>query len=256
MRNKRALSTAYSKQGIKGALSHVSGRLLGLPRYLRNASTIDFRYANLKPTKTIEDFIVELLPGYNKNLISRSVAIAKKIVEGLNTKKFPELKAPERWNSGKDLQYILAAIVLITKPEIVVETGTANGASASAIASALRKNKRGILLSFDITELDPVLISPDLRSWVELIKTDGSPDSLDKEISKYSITESSLFLHDADHSYLGQFSDYEIAKKLGFGLILSDDIDSSLAFADFARNKGVVYYDAPKFIGGIRRRSL
>lgn len=51
---------------------------------------------------------------------------------------------------------------------------------------------------------------------------------------------------------LANKSDYRLAKEIGFDYILSDDIDTSLAFCDFAGRAGHVFYDAPKFIGAMK----
>lgn len=256
MSKKKAISTSYANFGIKGALSHISGRLFGLPRYLKSASSIDFRHAKLAPTRTIEEFISKLVPSRSRLEITKAISKAKKIVDSLPAVKTSKLNAPERWNSGKDLQYILTTLVLLLKPDVVVETGTANGASAAATASGLKSNKKGKLISFDIADLNPVLLTKELRAWVKLIKTSGTPEDLINELQKITSKEKSIFLHDADHSYLGQYSDYEAAKEIGFEILISDDVDASLAFCDFAGGNGVVYYDAPKFIGGVRIKEL
>lgn len=67
----------------------------------------------------------------------------------------------------------LNALVYLTKPECVLETGTGSGYSAAAIASALRQNGRGRLHT---VELDPAVardaqanlsqVGDDLEPWV------------------------------------------------------------------------------------------
>lgn len=58
-----------------------------------------------------------------------------------------------------------------------------------------------------------------------------------------------IFLHDSDHSYPNQMSDYETAKELGFNLLVSDDVDASLAFCDFSGKEGSIMLDGSKIIG-------
>jgi hypothetical protein len=132
----------------------------------------------------------------------------------------------------------------------VVETGTANGASANSIAGALEANNFGKLFTFDVEISGAPLVSKELRKRIEFVQTDGTDSFLHKHMaSRMPRNGTSLFLHDADHSYLGQMQDYFVAKDLGFNFIFSDDIDTSLAFCDFAGSAGKVFFDAPKFIG-------
>ena len=251
MESRRAISFA-KKGGIKDLISHLTGRLFGVPQYIRSASTIDFRLANLRPSTSIEEFISNLLPNISFAKIKNSVAQAKSAIDELNKIPASELNAPERWNSGKDLQYILTSLILIKKPKVVVETGTANGASAAAIALGIKLNSFGHAWSFDISDINPVLIPKELRSFITLVKTTGTRTELINQISKIGNLDNAIFLHDSDHSYVGQNSDYNVAEKLGFDLILSDDIDASMAFCDFAKNRGIIYFDAPKFIGAVK----
>ena len=95
-----------------------------------------------------------------------------------------------------------------------------------------------------------------MRSRVSFIQVSGDEKDFKKKLQDLEFdSEPSIFLHDADHSYLGQESDYRLAEEMGFDLILSDDVDASLAFCDFAGSKGQVFYDAPKFIGAIKKVS-
>lgn len=144
----------------------------------------------------------------------------------------------------------MASLVILTQPKFIVETGTANGASTAAITWALKENGTGHLWSFDIVPANPTLVPENLLKYVTFEKVSGNAIELRERIRCFKeIGEVSLFLHDSDHSYLGQESDYNIASTLNFDFIVSDDVDTSLAFTEFARNNGLVIYDAPKFIG-------
>jgi hypothetical protein len=167
-----------------------------------------------------------------------------------------ELGFPERWNSGRNLQYLLGAMIILLKPRVVAETGSANGASALAICFGLDHNKLGHLWSFDIESNTGQLVPDFLRSRVSFIQVSGDEKDFRKNLQDLDLDSTpSIFLHDADHSYLGQESDYRLAKEMGFDYILSDDIDTSLAFCDFAGSDGQIFYDAPKFIGVVKKNS-
>jgi hypothetical protein len=167
------------------------------------------------------------------------------------------LAFPDNWNSGRNLRLIVFSLTRLLKPEIVVETGTANGASADAWATALRLNGKGLLTSFDIVTSPVQLVKTENLSFVSLIRTNGSPRQLLlklKAIFGSNDKSPTIFLHDSDHSYFGQYCEYKVASELGFSILLSDDVDSSMAFLDFTfrHRNAVVMIDGYKMIGGIR----
>ena len=256
MINNKAIFSALKQGGIGMGLAHISGRVFGISKFLRPASTIDFRKSELKSAKSAYEFISLLIA--NNQEIDPALEVAKKLVNVNLSQSTEKLNEPARWNSGVELQHILTALIILTKPKIVVETGTANGASAAAILAGLEYNKEGHLWSFDIKSANPVLVEEGLKKRVTFVKVSGQESELAKQLAdiKQNNKGFSIFLHDADHSYLGQQSDYRLAKSNGFDLILSDDIDASLAFCEFANAQGVTLYDAPKFIGAVRNSGL
>lgn len=251
MRNK-TVSIALRHGGLRAGLAHLSARVLGDPRFLRPTSTIDFRHFGLNSSATLEGFIKELIPSKSDADIKRALNDCKKGIVALEKVNLNKLSFPERWNSGNNLQLLIAAVVLLLKPTVVVETGSANGASAAAICFALERNQVGHLWSYDIESVVGQLVPDNLRPRVTFVKVTGAEKDLKNELEKLDLESGvSIFLHDSDHSYRGQKSDYTIAQKLGFTYILSDDVDASLAFCDFAREHGFVFYDIPKFIGAV-----
>jgi hypothetical protein len=249
--NKRAAIQAFKLEGLKGFLGHIAARVFGQPHLLVPASSIDFRNSGLVCTRNEFDFIKSLLPNLSPDLIDESLNFARSLPE-LKIPADVDLKFPERWNSGSGLQHVMAALVWLLNPRLVVETGTANGASALAISAAMHARQNGKLVSLDIADCEASLVPAHLRSYVNFIRVDGTIENLRKVIkAETSNAGVSIFLHDADHSYLGQKTDYQIAREFEFDLIVSDDVDTSLAFVDFAGTSGVVLYDVPKFIGGM-----
>jgi len=55
---------------------------------------------------------------------------------------------------------------------------------------------------------------------------------------------------------LGQITEYKLATDFKFDLIISDDVDASLAFCDYAKSIGKIFYDSPKFIGALNLEQL
>jgi hypothetical protein len=249
--SKRAAIQAFKLDGPIGFLGHIAARVFGRPHFLVPASSIDFRNSGLMCTRNEFDFIHALLPNVSSDLIDESLDFARSLPE-LKIPTDVDLKFPERWNSGSGLQHVMAALVWLLNPRLVVETGTANGASALAITAAMHAKQNGKLLSLDIADCEANLVPAHLRSYVSFIRVDGTYENLRKVIEEEKSNDGvSIFLHDADHSYLGQKADYQIAREFKFDLIISDDVDTSLAFVDFAGTTGVVLYDVPKFIGGL-----
>ena len=252
MNRNRTISVALRYGGLRAGLAHISARILGDPRFLRPASSIDFRHFGLISSSTLDQFIKALIPTKSISEIESALSITKTGIDKIMSSCSSELIFPERWNSGRHLQYFLGAMVILLKPSVVVETGTANGASAAAICFALHHNETGHLYSYDIEETTGQLVPDYLRSRVSFVKVSGAESNFKNELQQLNLNSGiSIFLHDSDHSYLGQKSDYSLASELGFNYILSDDVDTSLAFCDFAGEAGKIFFDAPKFIGAI-----
>jgi len=252
MSRNRTISVALRYGGLRAGLAHVFARILGDPRFLRPASSIDFRRFGLNSSATLERFIKELIPSKSETDIHNALSECKKGIMALEKVDLEELSFPKRWNSGNNLQLLISAMVLLLKPTVVVETGSANGASAAAICFALERNQVGHLWSYDIESDVGQLVPDNLQRRVAFVKVTGAGKDLRNELEKLDLDSGiSIFLHDSDHSYIGQKSDYTIAQKLGFSYILSDDVDASLAFCDFAGENGMVFYDIPKFIGAV-----
>jgi hypothetical protein len=212
MGRNKAIYSAYKQGGIGMALTHLSGRVFGISKFLRPASTIDFRKAELKSAKSAKELISLLITNHQE--IDSILEVAKKLLNVNLSQNVEKLNEPARWNSGLELQHILITLVILTKPEVVVETGTANGASAAAILAGLEYNKAGHLWSFDIKPANPVLVEERLKQRATFVKVSGKESDLSKQLLdiKQSFKGFSIFLHDADHSFLGQQSDYRLAK--------------------------------------------
>jgi len=249
LKNKSAY-WAFKKKGVSGLLVHLIVRVFGDAHFLRPASSIDFKAKKMDQFQSLDELLYSLLPDTPKDEVLAKMAEARNFLNSRDVLGAQNMEFPDRWNSGHHLQLLLYTFVRIVRPEIVVETGTANGASANAIAGALEANGLGKLFTFDIEISGAPLVSKGLRKRIEFVRTDGSDTYLREYMfQRMPVHGKSLFLHDADHSYVGQMKDYLTASGLQFNFIFSDDVDTSLAFCDFAGSAGKVFFDAPKFIG-------
>jgi predicted O-methyltransferase YrrM len=182
--------------------------------------------------------------------------------------KLSELDKIDDGNTG-DVRFnslLLYTAVRIVKPQVVVETGVANGKSSALILLALSHNKSGTLYSFDLPnhkgntledgskthtyEKEVGWLVPDYlkKNWelylgdsLELMSSSKLPENID------------IFFHDSLHTYKHTLAEIDIAisKASKDALILVDDIDmeSGIALHDtlISRNKiGFAYRE----IGG------
>lgn len=122
------------------------------------------------------------------------------------------------------------AIVRITKPQLVVETGTDKGLGTLVIHKALAKNRKGTLVTMDsnldagylIAGLESDQVQVALGDSVELLSEPGFP-AID------------IFIHDSLHTYKHEMAEFSVAfSKLRRGGILISDDSECEALLDFA----------------------
>ncbi len=250
MAKSSAIPYSFREGGLKGSLTHLASVFLGDAKFNRSASTVDMRRANLQIRTSARGLLAEAFPETSLKKIELMVKEAERKIEELQKTSHRKLTFPDHWDSGWELQKFLYCSIRITKPKIVVETGTANGKSTAAICAALAKNKVGHVWSFDVLESNAPYVSDNHRGYLTLIRTDGRSSTLMDRLNDITSTEGfKIFFHDSDHSFPNQYSDYLIASKKRFDLLISDDIDASLAFCDFAKSLGFAVLDSNKFFG-------
>ena len=152
---------------------------------------------------------------------------------------------------GRTDRLTLYAAIRSSRPSVVVETGTAAGASAVYILTALERNQRGRLISVDASgERENVgrLIPDELRNRLQLL----SGDSL---VLLPSVTESGttvdFFVHDSLHTYTHMMAEYEWAySNAGSRCVLcSHDILMTNAWPHFLRRHGIAKAGSVKNLG-------
>lgn len=160
---------------------------------------------------------------------------------------------PDSPTRGRPLLY---ALVRLSKPSIVVETGVADGQSTAAITQALHDNMHGMLFSIDLPFTERMLEDGDRQvlppgrgigyfvpkvlgdRW-QLILGDAR-EKLPELLS--NIGQLDIFLHDSLHTERHMMWEYETAwpyLKTGSAL-LSHDI--SVAFLKFSRRVDRPFY--------------
>jgi hypothetical protein len=239
-----------NNDGLIPTLNYIFTNFIKVSRYEKTCSAVDIRNSHMKLVHNVIEFIAELDLGVKSEIIEHYFQESKN--ELVDTTMITSGSFPSKWNSGRNLQIINYVLTRILKPSIIIETGTANGASADSFAAAVRRNNFGKFITVDLRESELVAVQSLNRPFVNAIKSSGKSKDLVKIINDHIEYEgaSNIFLHDSDHSYFGQFSDYQVSYELNFSVLLSDDIDSSMAFIDFTKNfKSVTMFDEKKFIG-------
>jgi len=158
------------------------------------------------------------------------------------------------FNESHDLSNLIMLYYLVRtrKPTLVVETGVWTGKSSWAILHALRDNQvAGRLHSIDLgltycsgklpTKEIGGLVPANLRSMWDL--RIGDSKELLPELTR-ELPRIDMFYHDSDHTYQHMQFEFEtvwnsIPKG---GVLCSDDVHLNSAFADFARSRGVSYF--------------
>ncbi len=151
------------------------------------------------------------------------------------------------WSMGGDffaksalLQYVVTRSL---QPEIVVETGVANGISSNYILLAMQKNQQGQLYSIDIGEQGDASFLPPGKThgWVVpehlrdrwTLQFGDSKDLLPKVLAEVGTID--LFIHDSLHTYEHMMFEFQTAYPYlrSGGILITDDVLWNESFKDF-----------------------
>lgn len=119
----------------------------------------------------------------------------------------------------------------LKRPNVVLETGVANGYSTGIILEALNKNNHGKLYSVEVNKNVGGLLSKINKSrWI--LNIDKPQRGLIATLCKLKNID--VFLHDSDHSYENMKFEFNsvIPKLSTCGQIMSDDIEGNSAFIE------------------------
>ena len=130
---------------------------------------------------------------------------------------------------------LLYEIVLESKPDWILEIGVGQAQSTRTILSALKENKKGMLVSIDIR--DRIKRIPDdlLPYWHLIVGNSHNSETLE-EVEMTFPEQLDLLFIDGDHSYEGVKKDFEmyslLVKKDGL-IILHDICNENEGVKDF-----------------------
>jgi predicted O-methyltransferase YrrM len=210
---------------------------LNNPRYALNSLYRDLTLADEKFLSTITNVPASRIRGFIEEPIQNEPFSAR-----LQSVK-AELRKLEIYSADLYAKKILLqfAAVRAFQPNIVVETGVANGVSSAYLLLALQANDRGTLYSIGLNEPQYLpsgkslgwVIPKELQSRWKLIVGDSRtilPRLLDE------IDSADIFIHDSLHTYEHMLWEFRVAYphlRPG-GLLFSDDAQWNSAFPDFA----------------------
>ncbi|HEY1197566.1 MAG TPA: class I SAM-dependent methyltransferase [Thermoplasmata archaeon] len=174
----------------------------------------------------------------------------------------PELKPQQfsaLWPIDPAAQRFLWGFVRSVRPKRFFETGVADGASTRIVLDALEENRDGRLWSVDVlpTAGDLARRSSAVHRWqFVVLPARGRAAAFRRTIRPLRPLD--VFLHDSDHRYPWQAFEYREAWSAltPGGWLLSDDIDASYAFLDFARRQKLrpwVLVGPRKLFGALRK---
>jgi predicted O-methyltransferase YrrM len=207
------------------------------------AKTTNGIFLSLEDLITNERELPKQMLGYlpeSKTLFKKTVANQKQIT---NT----------RWNAEQNLFSLLYSLVCAKKSNLVVETGVANGISTNAIMKALEKSKdSGALHSFDVLSETSKAYKGNGNWHFHLLKAGRAHIQLNNKVNR--LDKLDVWVHDSNHGYRWQKFEYLLAMKTlkKGGVLISDDIDASPAWAELAGSvfrRSYIVFDSRKFIG-------
>ena len=166
--------------------------------------------------------------------------------------------------SSRDAKELLYLAVRALRPELVVETGTFNGAASAFLLRGLEDNGAGRLLSFDVAEAADALrvglpsdrepgwlVPAGLRHRFELVLGDVRRTLRPRLESEPPVD---IFFHDSLHTTRQMLFEYRLAwrRLRSGGLLVSDDVFWNPAFWGFTKLHRVAF----RHIGtvGVTRR--
>jgi predicted O-methyltransferase YrrM len=196
-----------------------------------------------------KDFIINSKLNYSDLLNDMSTAktLYKRVLED------QKLITNERWNAELELFSLLYVLIKLKKPQLVVETGVANGISTNAIMSALNQySSRGSLHSFDVLPETKAAYTGKGKWKFHLLDKKRTHKQLSAAVRNSPLVD--IWLHDPNHGYRWQKFEYLLAlsRLKEDGILISDDIDASPAWGQLAKShfkESYIIFDSRKFVG-------
>jgi predicted O-methyltransferase YrrM len=226
------------------------------PKYVLGAMLRELTLADERFLAKITGASVDAIREYLDEPIS-SPAFSRHLRE--TEQNFRELKIMSADLYAKKVLFPYAAVRAL-RPQVVVETGIANGVSSAYILLALHRNQRGALHSIGLP--DPAYLPEGMEAgwfvpkWLRKpwhVHLGDAKEILPKLLPELGRID--IFLHDSLHTYEHMLWEFEIAYpflRLG-ELLFADDALWNSAFEDFARKVGTPEARILRGVGVLRK---
>lgn len=239
------------QQRVRFALPNPRYAVSSLYRELTSADERFLSAITNVSTRDLRDFLEEPI---------RTKTFAQCLHAARNTFKTLNIRSADLYAKKVLLQY---AAIRALRPEIVVETGVANGVSSAYLLLAPQANSCGTLYSIGLDDKQFLPAGKSL-GWVvpeELqprwrLRVGDSQELLPRLISEVSPVD--VFIHDSLHTYAHMHWEYRVAypELRPGGLLLSDDALWNSAFTDFAREVGARHARILRGVGFLQKNLL
>ena len=146
---------------------------------------------------------------------------------------------PRAFNMDVMQGKFLHSCVKLLKPQLMVETGIANGVSSAYILKAMNENNTGKLISIELRkDLNAGSLVPENLRVRWQIEYGSSLKVMENMFKEHGFIDA--FLHDSEHTYGYMLSEYRLAWPhiRDGGLMISDDVGANNAFLEFAESVG------------------
>ena len=144
------------------------------------------------------------------------------------------------WALERNSARLLYMLVRLNRPQVLLESGVANGYSTFFLTRAIERNGVGHLHSVDVSsDVAHLLDERERKNWtLHVLDRRHLVASWKSVLARLGRID--LFLHDSDHTYRWQMCELKTVHPLlnDEGLLICDDADSSFALIDFARAQG------------------
>ena len=190
---------------------------------------------------SLNEFFTRITEHANLDLISLSSestnavkSLKLEYSKAINTSRLVEIKRSLFEEQVVDLRLVIIYFLIrMLNPDVFFETGTQFGMSSNIAARAFMANGKfdyGSVQTFDTKDFPQLVVNPLIKRHLG----GGGVRPYFKKSTKEFATSNSIFFHDSDHSYENMFFEFEyVYNALGVTTIISDDVDSNMAFADF-----------------------
>ena len=224
----------------------IMGRLESIGRGYANGVSLGFLdRSGCTLTQNVRSVLSAFNPNLSEDDLDATLRDALMIVDRASAEDGSRSRhASERWDVGELTGLLLASVVLIRRPEVIVEVGVANGTSTRILLAAMNSIGSGQLHSFDIDARCAHVVGPALAGrWQFTLlprKRTQALNQLGAQVGHVGPID--LWFSDADHTFAWQKLEWQLAMKslTASGLLVADDIDATPAWPMATGGSGTV----------------